>query len=126
MITALDKHREEVNVTISQFQSTMHKFQTSTDTRLTSLTQQLESQIKLIQLNTASTREAIQSSPALSPENLDNIKCSNISKLTPIIHSAIANAMPQLIRQHLDATLGPAICQALEPLNLSPTHSQPS
>jgi hypothetical protein len=121
MITAIDEHREEVNISISQIHTTMHKFQTNTDTRLTNLTKQLESQIKLIQLNTASTRDAIQSSPALSPENLDDLKCSIISELTPIIHSAIANAMPQLIRQHLDETLGTAIRQALAHLNLSPT-----
>ena len=126
MITDMDEHREEVNISISQIHSTMHKFQTNTDTRLTSLTQQLESQIKLIQLNTASTRDAIQSSPALSPENLNDLKCSIISELTPIIQSAVANAMPQLIRQHLDATLGTAIRQALEHLNLSPSLSHAS
>jgi hypothetical protein len=121
MITAIDEHREEVNISISQIQTTMHKFQTNTDTRLTNLAKQLESQIQEIQLSTESTRAAIQSSPALSPENLDDLKCSIISELTPIIHSAIASAMPQLIRQHLDATLSSAIRQALEHLNLSPT-----
>jgi hypothetical protein len=130
MITAIDEHREEVNISISQIHTSMHKFQTTTDTRLTNLTKQLESQIKLIQLNTASTREVIQSSPALSTENLDQLKCSIITELTPIIQSAVASAMPHLLRQHLDETLGPAIRQALAHLNLSPnqpnTEHQPT
>jgi hypothetical protein len=126
MITAIDKHREEVSISIGQMQTSMQKLQSETKSQFLSLAQQLESQIQSIKLSTDTTRDAIQSSPALSPENLTELKCSIITELTPIIHSAIASAMPQLIRQHLDATLGPAIRQALAHLQLSPTTPPPT
>ena len=120
MITAIDEHREEVSISIRHMKTSMQKLQSETKSQFMSLTKQLESQIHSIKLSTDNTRAAIQSSPALSPENLDELKCSIISELTPIIQSAIASAIPQLIRQHLDATLGPAIRQALAHLQLSP------
>jgi hypothetical protein len=113
VITALDEHREEVNIHIGQMHTSIQKFTTKTGAQFASLTQQLEAQITRIQLNTTSTQAAIQSSPALSAENLNQLKCDIISELTPVIQSAVDNSIPQLIRQHLDATLGPAIQQAL-------------
>jgi acyl transferase domain-containing protein len=126
MITAIDEHREEVSISIGHMKTSMQKLQSETKSQFVSLTQQLESQIQRIQLSTDTTRDAIQSSPALSPENLTDLKCSIVAELTQIIHSAIASVMPQLIRQHLDATLGPAIRQALAHLQLSPNTNTPT
>jgi hypothetical protein len=124
MITALDEHREEVSLNISQMQSSIQMFQTKTDAQFKTLTAQLENQINKIQLNTTNTRELIQSSPALSPENLMQLKTDIISELTPAIKLAIESAMPSLIRQHMDASIGPAIFNALAQLNLIPQQSQ--
>ena len=124
MITAMDEHREEVSVNISQMQSSIQMFQTKTDAQFKTLTTQLENQINKIQLNTTNTRELIQSSPALSPEILMKLKTDIISELTPAIKLAIESAMPSLIRQHMDASIGPAIFNALAQLNLIPQQSQ--
>ena len=126
MITAMDEHREEVSLNVNQKKSSIQMFQTKTDAQFKSLTSQLESQIQKIQLNTTNTRELIQSSPALSVENLTQLKNDIISELTPVIESAINSAMPNLIRIHMDASIGPAILHALTQLNLIPQGTHPA
>jgi hypothetical protein len=120
MITAMDEHREEVSLNISQMKSSDQMFQTKTDAQFKTLTSQLESQINQIKLNTNKTRDLIQNSPALSSENLTQLKNDIILELTPVIKSAIDSAMPNLIREHMDASIGPAIFHALAQLNLIP------
>jgi hypothetical protein len=120
MITAMDEHREEVSLNINQMKSSIQMFQTKTDAQFKTLTSQLESQIQQIQLNTTKTRDLIQHSPALSSENLTQLKNNIILELTPVIKSAIDSAMPNLIREHMDASIGPAIFHALAQLNLTP------
>jgi hypothetical protein len=120
VITQLDEHREEVNVSVQQMQSSIQMFQTKTDAQFKSLTSQLETQIRNIQLNASKTQEVIQNSPAMSQENFMQLKNDIISELTPVIQSAIDSAMPSLIRQHMDASIGPAILHALSQLNLAP------
>jgi hypothetical protein len=123
MITAMDEHREEVSINVNQMKSSIQMFQVKTDAQFKSLTSQLENQIQKIQLNTTNTRELIQSSPALSAENLTQLKNDIILELTPVIKLAIDSAMPNLIRQHMDASIGPAILQALTQLNLVPSQN---
>jgi hypothetical protein len=119
VITAIDEHREEVNVSITQIQSSMQKLQAKTETQLSTLSSQLQSQIQQIQLDSATTRDAIQSSPALTVENLTQLKSDIVKELTPIIQESINCSVPQIIRKHLDDTLGPAIYQVLLKLQQS-------
>lgn len=123
IITAIDEHREEVKVTVTQMQSAIQMYQVKTDSQFLSLTQQLENQIKKIQLNTDTTKAAIQNSPALSPENFTHLKDEIIKELTPVITDAINAAVPSVIRSHIDSCLGPAIYAALSQLNLIPQDS---
>jgi hypothetical protein len=118
LITQMDEHREEISLSITKINASLQSFQTKTDAQILGLTSKLQNQIQLIQLNTTRTQSAIQNSPSLSPENFLQLKDSIITDLTPVIQAAIEAAVPNIIRNHMDDAIGPAIFNALARLNL--------
>jgi hypothetical protein len=118
VMSKIDAMQATMDAKLRSMTASIQHSQTTTDSQISKLSLILEGTIASIQLDKTPTANLLDQSHELSDAKMTQLKNDIVLDLKPLIQQAIETAVPTIIRNHIDSTIGPVIRSALASMNL--------